>query len=225
MIARSWNALLLLGLLVAQTVLAAPMDAEAKLRTAIQQAGGKIDEVERDGKVFWKLKFDELSDTRATALKGAELVISLEVFDASKLTDKGLGVVKYFPKLQELNLYKPKLTGSGIGVLKSNPELKMLVIGEAPKLGDQIADPLKSLTKLEVIDLNGSMISDRTLMVLKGLPELYELNLSNTKVKNAGLKTLVDMPKLKTLQAIGCGMDVATEKVLVEKFPKLSIRR
>ena len=79
---------------------------------------------------------------------------------------------------------------------------------------DPALDPLKSLTKVKKLSLNGTKITDAGLEKLKGLAALEKLYLVDTKITDAGLEHLKGLGNLKVLSLVGTGVtDAGMEKI------------
>ena len=95
-----------------------------------------------------------------------------------------------------------------------------------PETTDEVlAEKLKGLTKLEVLDLANTKITDAGLVHLKGLTKLEGLNLWGTQVTDAGLEHLKGFSNLEEVYLSGTQVTDARVQSLREALPDCKIER
>ncbi len=85
------------------------------------------------------------------------------------------------------------------GVLATKPDVVVLQMAN-PDVTDDTLSHLKTLSKLQEIDLNNSQITDAGLEILASLPNLQVLRLRKTKVTDDGFRK--HLQELKTLREL-----------------------
>lgn len=133
----------------------------------------------------------ELRDTQVTGagLESLEELAHLEtlIMLDRDIGEEGFSHLAMLSKLEELELSGPIADPSmtGLGALTS---LRFLRLAH-PQLDDRAAPQLALLTRLEVLDLGGTAISDEGLSALAGLGSLRTLRLDHTRVTNRACGT------------------------------------
>jgi hypothetical protein len=115
----------------------------------------------------------------------------LEVLDLGSnpdLTDNDLTVLMDLPFLRELSLDRPSWAAPGIWNWRHNI--------------DALAPTIAALTRLEILDLSGTDLSDAGLAKLATLRNLKTLHLSQTAITDASLPMLRSLPSLVELNVM-----------------------
>ena len=137
----------------------------------------------------------KVTDADLARLRGLSELHTLELHEASEVTDVGLAHLANSPKLEFLVVTKGKVTGTGLIHTKN---LNQLVLGWCP-VTDEGLKRVGELPRLQGLSLNYSAVTDAHLAHLKGLTELYRLELGSTQVTDAGLEHLAGLAKLTSL--------------------------
>ncbi len=116
-------------------------------------------------------------------------VVFVGMVSDSPANDAAIARLGCFSRLQELNLQFSSL--SDVGLLPSD--------FEDNRITDTALIPLKGLTRLSSLNLDGTEITDAGLAHLRGLTKLSSLRLNDTRVTDAGLAHLRGMTKLRYL--------------------------
>jgi hypothetical protein len=216
-------------LLVCPSVLAqdaTPTADEQKAIDAVGKVGGKAEinpNLAPEARVA--AKFEAVTDKELMAVARQKLIGSIDVFDATKCTERGYAALKSLPHLRRFVLAKSDLTplrAQAIGQykelrylglvnagltnvelagLKGLTRLEHLSLSENPKITDAGMQTIKSFERLRELYLANTGITDRGLAALKGLDGLRTLNLANTKVTADACDKFVDaMPNLRGIR-------------------------
>jgi tRNA A-37 threonylcarbamoyl transferase component Bud32 len=127
----------------------------------------------------------------------------------------------------ELEHYKTKgkitvrtpdvLDNSFVQLLAQEARGKSLILKGQPRIDDVGMQAFTNHPAVEVLELDGSNITDKTLEALTTCPHLHKLTLSNTKVTPDGFKYLAQIPALREVWLADLNL---TDQDL-EKFPNL----
>lgn len=154
-----------------------------------------------DGKINWNLGNTGLA--AAAAVKATP----------PRFTAKGIAKLAALPNFEELNVGHDKWTDDDLAFLPKFAPLKRLGIF-APGVTDKGLAELKSLTKLEAIDLRGTQATTATALVLRSAPalKLVKSNLVSIdpkyKEKLAGWKKQLPRTTVRPLLDLGVGLGV-----------------
>ncbi len=160
----------------------------------IDKRDGKVEMGE--GKDELKVEFPELEDVELGFLKGNKKIVSLTIFNGSKITDKGAVYIQTYTNLSSLSINHSKITNKGLVNLKSLVKLQDLVLTDS-KITDEGLPILLSVKNLKRLDLSTTKLKSPSLRTLQKLPELEELNLGDTHIDDKSLEHIKLFPKLK----------------------------
>jgi hypothetical protein len=169
-------------------------------------------------------KFESANDALFASLKKHPEIGAIEVFDATKCSDKGFGQLKDLPNLRKLVISKAALSPTGAAAIGQCKELRYLglvgcgvtdaeftgmkglvmlehlALSENPQITDKSMATIKGFERLRVLYLNKTAVTDRGLAELKGLDALRTLSLKGTKVTaDAADKFVDEMPNLRKI--------------------------
>jgi len=151
-------------------------------------------------------------------------VISIDLYTCTE-PDKALAMVKVFPKLRELSLYKnAMITDASLDHIKGLTALNELNLNFT-KITDKGVENLKGLTQLKELHLSGTEIGDPGVALLKDLTQLEVLDLSRTKATGAALENLKGMAKLAKLELAGVKLEDGQLEELMKILPKLKVTK
>ncbi|QEG31134.1 Leucine Rich repeats (2 copies) [Gemmata obscuriglobus] len=208
---------------------AQPADPTAEEKAAIDaiaKAGGK-------GEIDPKLaptarvvaKFEAGTDAALAALKKRPQVGAVEVFDATRCTEKGLVVLKDLPELRRLALGKSDLTLARVNAIAKCKELRDLRLPGAG-LSDPELAPLKALTRLEQLDLSeNAQVTDKGMATVKTLERLRGLYLAKTGLTDKGLAELKGLEGLRSLYVGGTKVTADAAEQFADDMPNLRVVR
>jgi hypothetical protein len=130
---------------------------------------------------------------------------NLRYFSAyhTNISDAGLEKLSRCWNLEGMGLLLPKMTNKGMMVLATLPKLRQLTIFDSPIDGNGLVHlrPLKD--QIEVLQLEGTLVSDEDLIHLRDFNVLRALRLNRTKLTGTGLRHIRDLPKLKWMSLGG----------------------
>jgi hypothetical protein len=220
-------ALFALGLSAA---LARPADTpsaeEDKAITAIDKLGAKaaIDPgLSPDARVC--AKFESATDKLLTDLKKQPRVGAVEIFDATKCTDKGFAALRSLPHLRKLVVGKAALKPEAVTAISYCKELRYLALTDCGVTDGELVS-LKRLTLLEHLTLSDNpKVGDKGMASVKTLDRLQVLYLSNTGITNKGLVELKVLDGLRTLNVTNTKVTADAAEQFVEDMPNLRIVR
>lgn len=206
---------------------ATPTTAERAAIDAIAKAGGQgeIDpKLGPTGRVA--AKFDTATDVTLSGLKKhAQQIGAVDVFDAKKCTDKGLGAFKELPNLRQLALGKSEMTPTRVNVIAQCKELRDLRLPNSGLRNAHLV-ALKKLTRLEQLDLSeNELITDEGMASVKTLERLRALYLSKTAITDRGLMELKGLEGLRTLYAGSTKVTAEGAEKFVDEMPNLRVVR
>jgi hypothetical protein len=199
-----------------------PTADERKTIDAIAKLGGKADidaKLSADARV--SAKFDGPSDAALAGLKKLPLVGAVEVFDASKCSDKGFAALKDLPHLHKLVVEKAELGALAAGAIGACKELRHLSLTSCG-VDDADLAALKNLTRLEHLALaENPRITDRGMATVKGFDRLRVLYLSKTSISDKGLADLKPLDGLRTLSVRGTKVTSDAAEKFADEMPNL----
>lgn len=205
----------------------APTADETKAIDFIVKAGGKadIDPTLAEGARV-AAKFEAANDALLVALKKLPQVGSVDVFDATACTEKGLLALKELPHLRRLVLSKSGMTAARVTAVGQCAELRDLRLPNAG-LSDAALAGLKPLARLEALDLSDNpRITDKGMASVQALERLRALYLSTTGITDAGLMELKPLDGLRTLYVSGTKVTADGAAAFTDEMPNLrAVRR
>jgi hypothetical protein len=153
----------------------------------------------------------------------------LELANCYQLTDAGLKVLAGLRDLRELRLgqvvyqgYDPKVGDAGLVHLAGLTRLEILEL-QGTGLTDRGLANLSGLTRLQDLSLGDTRITDAGLKHLKGLSQLQELDLRDTAVTDAGLTALTGLSRLRTVRLEGTRVTPRGVALLQQALPEAEI--
>lgn len=148
-------------------------------------------------------RFDGPSDVVLLGLKKFPQVGALNVFDATKCSDRGFAALKDLPNLRKLVVEKGALTPAAAAAVGQCKELRYLSLLNCGVSDAELAN-LKALTLLEHLTLaDNPQVTDKGLATVKGFERLRSLNLNKTSISDKGLAELRGLDGLRTLSVRG----------------------
>ena len=136
------------------------------------------------------LTLGDNSDYDGTGLAQIKPMLSVSQirFDYSRFADDAMPYLERFPNLGFLSLLGTKVTDKGLSHLKSFSRLQTLELSENPQLTDSWTKDLSQLSRLLVLVLNETNITDEALKNLATCQSLRELKVRKTKVTAEGIR-------------------------------------
>jgi hypothetical protein len=199
-----------------------PSPSEQDAIAAVRALGGKAETDPRlsaEARVF--AKFENATDATLAGLKKLPLVGAVEVFDASKCTDKGFAALKTLPHLHKLVVEKADLTPRTLAAIGACKDLRHLGLVNCGVSDNELAG-LKDLTRLEHLALSDNpRITDRGMATVKGFDRLRVLYLSKTAITDKGLAELKVLDGLRTLSVKGTRVTPDAAEKFPEDMPNL----
>lgn len=194
----------------------APTADEQKAIEAIEKLGGKGDTDEKlPAEARVTAKFEAATDATFAALKKHPTIGHVNVFDATKCTEKSFAALKELPNLRVLVVGRATLSPNGVAAIGGCKELRHLALVGSGVSDAEVAG-LKDLTLLEHLSLSENpQVTDKSMATIKGFERLHKLYLSKTGITDKGLAELRPLDGLRTLE-------VRETKVTLdyaEKFP------
>ena len=157
---------------------------------------GKIKSLKRLIVVF-NTKFNDACLEAIKDLKNLEV---LDLQDCNQVTEKGLVVLKGFPKLKKVRLWGPAINEKVLANLAGAKELRSLSLEQCSNVNEAALDHIKGLANLQELMLFGARgVTDAGLAKLSGLTKLNRLELRETTISSLGLSHLKELKGLKVL--------------------------
>lgn len=158
--------------------------------------------------------------TEISKLKG------LQDLDLSNtdVDDKGLKTVAQCADLRKLDLSKTLVQGAGIGDLRGLTKLKDLDIGNNGVNDFFVSTLVRSLPKLEALNLSETKISDAALAHVAKLKHLRKLNVQGNKITDTGLNALNSSTNLKLLNLKETLVTPQGKRNFRQSLPKCEVR-
>ncbi len=113
-----------------------------------------------------------------------------------QITDKGLAHLAGMRQMDSLQLINTKITT--LEPIRGLTQLKELMLNGSP-IGDEGLSPLAGLTSLQSLQMGGTQITDAGIAHFSTLSNLTTLDLERTRVGDAGVRLLLDLPRLMSL--------------------------
>lgn len=204
-----------------------PTDDEKKAMDLVVQAGGKA---EIDPKLPTAArvvaKFESATDLTLSNLKKAPQIGAIDVFDATRCTDKGFAALKDLPNLRKLTLGKSEMSGPRTVAIGQLKELRVLFLRDSG-LTDAELGSLKKLALLESLDISDNpQVTDKGMSSVKALERLQVLYLGKTGITDKGLMELKPLEALHTLNVVGTKVTAEAAEAFPDDMPNLrAVRR
>jgi hypothetical protein len=143
----------------------------------------------------------QLSDAVLERLSHLDFITRLNLDGSTRITDDGLNHLARMPQLQELNLsgWESKITDRGLEVLRHLSELRRFQLCWPQRVTDAGVAHLRGCEHLERVDLMGTQTGDGAINALAGKRQLRHLK-TGSGVTKAGLAMLHQLPQFKTWQ-------------------------
>jgi hypothetical protein len=217
--------LLLVPLALLTSFALAPANEKDAL-AAVVAAGGKADtdpKLHPEARVV--AKFEAATDATLLALKKLPQVGAVEVFDATRCTEKGFAALKELPHLRRLALGKSAMTAPRTAAIGQLKELRDLRLPESG-LSDAELAALKGLTLLEQLDLSDNpQITDKGMVTVKQLSRLRLLSLPKTSIGDKGLMELKELDGLRSLHVGSTKVTADAAEKFADEMPNLRVVR
>ncbi len=205
----------------------APTADEQKSIDLVVRAGGKaaIDpKLPAEARV--SAKFEAATDGTLAGLKKAPHVGAIDVFDATRCTEKGFAALKELPDLRKLTLGKSGMSLARVAAIGQCKELRSLYLAGAG-LSDAELAGLKTLTLLEALDISDNpQVTDKGMAAVKTLERLQTLHLGKTGLTDKGLMELKGLDGLRSLNVVGTKVTGDAAEKFADEMPNLrTVRR
>jgi hypothetical protein len=205
----------------------APTNDEKKAIDLVVKAGGKaaIDpKLPAPARV--SAKFESATDGVLAGLKKTPAIGALDVFDATRVTDKGFSALKDLPNLRKLTLGKSEMSPARVTAIGQSKELRVLFLAGSG-LTDAELTGLKNLTLLESLDISDNpQVTDKGMATVKTLERLQMLYLGKTGLTDNGLMELKGLDGLRSLNVVGTKVTGDAAEKFADEMPNLrGVRR
>lgn len=219
-------ALGLTAIALAQPASKTPTDDEKKAIDLVVKAGGKAEIDPRlSPAARVSAKFESATDGVLTGVKKGTHIGAIDIFDATRCTDKGFAALKDLPNLRKLTLSKSEMTPARVTAISQLKELRVLYLRDCG-LNDAELALLKKLTYLEVLDLSENPITDKGMASVKGIERLQILHLTKTNITDKGLMELKPLDALHALYVGGTKVTGEAAEKFADEMPNLrQVRR
>lgn len=138
-------------------------------------------------------------DECLAALKDCAQLELIDLQDCNRVTEKGLEVLRNFPKLKFLRLWGPTITDKVLSYVSEAKALRTLSL-EATPVGPEGLAQVKGLTNLQELKLSSAAnITSASLEQIAGHSHLQVLELRNTAVGSKGMVHLAGLKELRVL--------------------------
>ena len=204
-----------------------PTDDEKKAIDLVVKSGGKAEidpKLPASGRV--SAKYESGNDTVLVALRKSPSIGAIDVFDATRCTEKGFAVLKELPNLRKLTLGKSEMTTTRVNAIAQCKELRVLYLAGSG-LTDAELVGLKKLTLLEMLDISdNAQVTDRGMATVKALERLQALYLAKTGITDKGLMELKVLDGLRSLSVGGTKVTADAAEKFADEMPNLrAVRR
>jgi hypothetical protein len=204
-----------------------PTDDEKKAIDLVAKAGGTAvldPRLPAEARVV--AKFDAATDGVLVGLKKAPQIGALDVFDATRCTDKGLAALAALPNLRKLTLGKSEMSGPRVAAVARCKDLRTLYLAGSG-LSDADLVALKKLTHLETLDVSDNpLVTDKGMASVKSLDRLRVLYLGKTGITDKGLMELQGLDGLHSLNVVGTKVTGEAAEQFADRMPNLrAVRR
>src|SRR5436190_708786 len=135
---------------------------------------------------YLDLSLTRITDRGMQLLKNAPAIVELKLYYAEQITDEGMAAVKGWKRLKRVNLRGTKVTDTTLEHLSGIETLESIDIGFA-QVTDVGLDRLTSLPNLKALTVGGNKLTDVGLQALRHLPGLTYLDISGAQRTDSGL--------------------------------------
>ena len=216
-----------LGLTATLATAQPPTDDEKRAIDLVAKAGGKAAiDPKLPAAARVSAKFEAANDATLAGLKKAPQVGAIDVFDATRCTDKGFAALKELPHLRKLALGKSALGAAAATAIGQCKELRVLYL-PGSRLTDAELAGLKSLVLLEALDVSDNpQVTDKGMETVKALERLQTLYLAKTGLTDKGLLELKGLDGLRSLNVVGTRVTGEAAEKFADEMPNLrAVRR
>ena len=170
-------------------------------------------------------KFEAATDGTFASLKKSPQIGAIDVFDATRCTEKGFVALKELPELRKLTLGKSHMTLPRVTAIGQCTELRSLYLAGSG-LSDAELVGLKTLTFLESLDISDNLqVTDNATATLKALERLQALYLGKTAFTDKGLMELKGLDALRSLSVVGTKVTGDAAEKFADEMPNLRVVR
>ena len=203
-----------------------PTADEKKAIDLVVRAGGKaVIDPKLPAAARVSAKFESATDGTLANLKKAPQIGAIDVFDATRCTDKGFLALKELPELRKLSLGKSHMTPPRVAAIGQCAELRSLYLAGSG-LSDAELAGLKALALLESLDISdNAQITDAATATLKTLDRLQALYLGKTGLTDKGLMELKGLDGLRALNVVGTKVTGDAAEKFADEMPNLRVVR
>ena len=135
---------------------------------------------------YLDLSLTRITDRGMQLLKNAPAIVELKLYYAEQVTDEGMSAVKGWKHLKRVNLRGTKVTDTTLEHLSGIETLESIDIGFA-QVTDVGLDHLTTLPNLKALTVGGNKLTDVGLQALRHLPTLTYLDISGAQRTDSGL--------------------------------------
>jgi hypothetical protein len=211
----------------AQPASKVPTEDERKAIDLVVKAGGtaEIDPTLPDSARV-SAKFEAIADVGLLSLKKAPQIGSLDVFDATRCTDKGFAALKELAQLRRLTFGKSNMTSASTKAIGQCVEIRRLYLASSG-LSDLELENLKPLTHLILLDISDNQqITDKGMATVKTFEWLQALYLGKTGITDKGLMELKGLDGLRSLNVVSTKVTADAAEKFADEMPNLrAVRR
>ncbi len=137
-----------------------------------------------------------ISDDDLAHLAGLTRLKHLYVYSGVLITNRGLTHLSGMRQLESLGLINTRITT--LEPIRGLTQLKELHLQGAP-ITDEGLEPLHDFTSLEWLFLGGTQVTDGGIAHFSTLPNLMMVDLTGTRVGDAGTRLLINLPRIMSL--------------------------
>jgi hypothetical protein len=141
----------------------------------------------------------DCSDARMPILRHFKHVRTLAL-SGDSLTDAGIEEVANCTELEELSLVSSGVTSHGLARLEKLPRLRWLALSSDKEIRDDGLDVLRSLPRIESLEIDGTSITPAGLSRLKSLPRLHCVRLDIDMISDESIAQLRALPALEKIE-------------------------
>lgn len=140
----------------------------------------------------------------------------------TKVTDKTLGAITRYPRLQQLALSRTAITAEGLAFVASLP-LRELYLDDNPQLGDRAAEVIADYGSLRELSLARTSVSETGIRSLAKLETLQRLSLTGVHLGTGAVETLATMQGLRHLDLWGTGLSTSSIQQVKDSLPNCTV--
>jgi internalin A len=168
--------------------------------------------------------FEQLNGNLTDAgVKHLASISSLKVLIGANLTDRGVAHLKDLKNLETLHISGDRIGDQSAELIAGLPKLQSLKL-QSGRITDKGVGHLTKLKSLVLLNLDGTKITDRAIADLRTLPSLKNLDIRNTKITGQSFAPLMEFTALTDL-GINVEADSDEYKKLYEALPRCTLRR